>query len=228
MSEPAALILDMDGVLVDTEPIHIESFRRYIADLNVRADESFLAGLVGHSVESNVIEVNETFLAAHPVPVAEGVKRREKLYLDLLKQSKVQPMSGLEYLIITCRDRQIPLGLATSSIREQVDVIIDKLTFASKTEIDYRNLFSVIMTGEDVKAKKPDGEVYIKSVNALGLSPDRCWAIEDSGAGIRSARAAGLKCLGLKNPYISYEDLARANEVISSLSEAADKIKNHK
>ena len=228
MTEPAALILDMDGVLVDTEPIHIDSFRQYIADLKINASEAFLEGLVGHSVESNIVEVNQTFLGERSVPVAEGVKRREKLYLDLLKQSDVQPMSGLEHLITVCRDFRIPLGLATSSIREQVEVILDKLTGTSQFGFDYHALFSVVMTGEDVKVKKPDKEIYKKTVDALGLLPQKCWAIEDSGAGIRSARAAGLICLALKNQYIKPEDLAKADEIIGSLTEAANKIKDHK
>ena len=227
MNRPEALILDMDGVLVDTEPIHIESFRKYISGLNIAADEQFLADLVGHSVESNIVDVNNTYLAHAPVPLAEGVKLREKLYLDLLKASNIGPMPGLEVLLKACLERNIQLGLATSSVMEQVQVIFDKLTTKSVFGIDYHNLFAVIVSGDDVKEKKPAPEVYQKAVSALGLMPSNCWAIEDSAAGIESARAAGLKCLVLKNQYIKKAAMTNADAVIDSLFEAAENIKKY-
>jgi beta-phosphoglucomutase-like phosphatase (HAD superfamily) len=218
----AALILDMDGVIVDTEPIHVDSFRVFLKRRDIIAPEDFLLGLIGHSVEENVREIHRTFFKQEVPDLKREVREREAIYLELLQERGISPQPGLEHLIGFCQKTRIDLALASSSIREQIQVILEKLTEAPGTIYDYHGIFSVIVSGEDVDCKKPAPDIYLLALAQLGVDRSRCMAVEDSPAGIESAKSAGLKCLAARTGYIDAEKLSAADGIIDTLNEVPD------
>jgi len=215
----SALILDMDGVIVDTEPLHVESFRIFLKRRNIVASENFLLALIGHSVEENMREIYRAFFRAREQDLENDVREREIIYLDLLQRTNIEPRPGLEDVIAYCKRKGIALALASSSIREQITTILDKLNIQSANSFSYHKVFSVIVSGEDVARKKPAPDIYLRALEQLGVNKSRCVAVEDSPAGVQAAKAAGIKCAAARTDYVAPERLETADAIISSLVE---------
>lgn len=214
-----AIILDMDGVLADTEPIHIEAFRVMLKEYNIVADEELLISFIGHSVENNIAAINSRYFESHPLPITETAIYRDDIYLKILQESDLKPLPGIEDLLLFCASHSIKLALASSSILEQIDVILSRLTGSSNDILSYENSFKVIVSGDMVAHKKPAGDIYQLVIKKLNCTADRCFAVEDSVAGIQSAHAAGLKCFVLKNEFTDEADIAFADGRIDSIKE---------
>ncbi|MBN2423783.1 MAG: HAD family phosphatase [Calditrichaceae bacterium] len=211
------LILDMDGVLVDTEPIHMKSFAIFLDRLELSYDDGFLQSLIGYSIDENIRVINQKYFKYEKIPVTEGVLQRDRIYVNLLKNTSLQPMNGIKDLIDICSKKNLKLALASSSDREQVDIIIDGLK-----DLKLRSRLKSIVSGDEVEYKKPQPEIYLKTQNNLGLIGRQCLAIEDSDAGVSSARAAGCYCLALKNPYTKVHKHPQANGFLNSILEITD------
>ena len=211
-----AVILDMDGVLVDSEPYHVQAFKIMMDELNLHYDDSVVHSFIGHSIESNIQSINKQFMQNRELNVKDAVIYRDKIYLDLIKQAKLKPLPGIYELIESCRNSDITVALASSSIREQVDVIINSL---SHDNWNLRTLFSSVVTGDDVTNRKPDPEIYTKTLQNLRLSANQCLALEDSPAGVKSAKSAGLYCIGLKSVFIDPNDLSEADILFEDINQ---------
>ncbi|MBN2008785.1 HAD family phosphatase [candidate division KSB1 bacterium] len=209
-----ACILDMDGVIVDTEPIHMDSFRLFLADLGLTYTEGFIQSLVGYSTRENMNQIKENYFKNNEFNVTEGIKRRDNLYLNLLSTKAITPCVGIMQLIDYCRKNHIKLAVASSSENRQV------ITILSRLFKNYKNVFDVIVTGDDVIHKKPAPDIYLQTVSKLNVPQDCCIAFEDSRAGVESAKAAGIICIALKTQYTSAHDLQYADRQINSIDEA--------
>jgi len=211
-----ALVLDMDGVLVDSEPIHVESFRIFMNELNLEYTDKFLHSFIGFSIENNVDKINKTFLLGNEVDLIEGVKHRDEIYLNLLKQNQFPAIDGVFNLINFCQQKQITMALSSSSNRQQIDVILERL---SNQKLTLFGVFATIVGGDDVPNKKPAPDIYKLTIKKLDLPAGHCLAIEDSSAGVTSAKAAGLNCIALQNQYSDAEKLKKADYIVNSLEE---------
>ena len=212
-----AVILDMDGILVDSEPLHVLAFRRFINGLNVTCSDEFLHSFIGFSIEENVRRINQDLLKGREIDLVEGVRQRDAIYLQLLRQNTLKPIAGVFELIEFCREQGLTLGLASSSVREQVDLILSRL---SNHSLDLTNLFRSVVSGDDVPDKKPAADIYLKTLANLNYPAGQCLAIEDSWAGVQSAKSAGLCCIALENQYAPADRLEKADFIISSIEEA--------
>jgi len=216
------VILDMDGVIVDSEPIHGESFRLFFDKLGLNYSQEFINNLVGHSVNSNIQTINEAYLAERPLDIEEGVKMRDSIYLGLIANSPLKPIDGIESLILKCNQKGIRLGLATSSVREQIEVVLNSLSKNGNHNIDFKNVFDIIVGGDDVAKKKPAPDIYKMVIQKLDIAPDKCIAIEDSEAGLKSAKANGIFCIALKNQYLKINDNLTADLIVDSIHKVVD------
>ena len=226
-----AVILDMDGVLVDTEPVHLESFKVLLKDLQLNYDDSFLNSLVGHSVESNMTMIFQKIGKAVPEIINAELTRRESIYLDLLQTSDLHPLPGIPALVDICKKNKLELALATSSIREQVDTILEKLSGDSDGNLmNLKENFKVIVSGDQVKHKKPAADIYLQAVHKLKLRPEQCAAVEDSPAGVKSAKMAGVYCVALRNRYWNKDQLleAQADWIVDSIMEIVSALTSKK
>jgi beta-phosphoglucomutase-like phosphatase (HAD superfamily) len=212
----------MDGVIVDSEPIHGEAFRIFLNELNLPFTETFIDDLVGHSVNHNIKTINETYLSHKPLDIEKGVRIRNEIYLNLIAEQQLSPMEGIEDLLLICQSKNIKIGLASSSVREQIDVILNNLSQNSLCDINFKTIFDVTVAGNEVSNKKPAPDIYQKVTQSLGVNASNCIAIEDSGAGILSAKATGMFCIALRNKYLKPKDSLPADLVINSIREVVD------
>ena len=219
MNRCQAIIFDMDGVIVDSEPIHGESFKIFLDELNLPYTDNFINDLVGHSINHNIKTINETYLSHEPLEVEEGIRIRDEIYLNLITNQHLSPMEGIEDLMLICQSKGIKIGLASSSSREQIEAILKNLSQNNSRGLNFHTVFDVTVAGDEVEKKKPAPDIYKKATQLLGVSPENCIAIEDSGAGILSVRANNLFCIALRNQFLKEKDTRPADLVINSINE---------
>lgn len=218
-----ALVFDMDGVLVDTEPIHIKAFQMFMDTLNLSYKPDYIHSFVGYSIDQNVCKINQDFLKGREIPVADGVRRRDEIYISLLKDTLREPLHGIMELLDFCNTHGIVTALASSSWQDQIELILDLL---AQNGYDLRSQFKSIVHGDHVEQRKPAPDIYLRTIQNLDITAENCWAIEDSGAGVNSAKAAGLNVIGLLTPFIHPEHIKDADKIVHSLPEAADFLRN--
>jgi len=211
-----ACILDMDGVIVDTEPIQLEAFRLFLNDYNIQISDELLESLVGYSIEDNMIDIKQKFFIDKAFNIPSAITKRNNLYLKMIAQQKLEPLPGVMELISFCQHKNIKLALASSSDQQQVDTIMNRLVR------NFPAVFDAVVTGDDVLNKKPAPDIYLQVVEQLKLPPELCLAFEDSHAGVESAMAAGVKCFAVRNRYAEEKYLQKADRVIDSIQIALD------
>lgn len=128
---------------------------------------------------------------------------------ELFKNSQLIAIEGIPQLIEQLKDSGIKLGLASSSSREFIEMILKSLNIIDK--------FDVILSGEEVKKGKPAPDVFLKTADLLGVNPCDCIVLEDSEHGITAAKAAGMKCIAYENPNSGNQDLSLADAVVKTL-----------
>ncbi len=216
-----ALVLDMDGVLVDTEPLHMEAFRRYLQKLGLPHDDAYIFSFIGFSVPDNIRNVFHRFYQnPSEEMIAQGIRERDAIYLQLLHDTPLRPLPGIRELIDFCQKQNLKIALASSSDREQILTIFENLKRTSQGLFDPSAIFDLVLSGEDVAQRKPHPAIYQQASEKLGVAPKTALAIEDSPAGVQSAKEAGLLCLALKSKFIEDKKLAAADALLDSVNDA--------
>ncbi len=192
------LIFDMDGVLADSEPLHARAWVRTLERYGVRVDERYFDRWIGIPNGDTALDLVERFRI--PVPAERLSAERQAAYLRLA-ESELRPFPGLAETLAGLR---LPKAVATSSTRADAALMLSRLGLSPH--------FRVVVTVEDVVLTKPDPEIYVKAAAGLGLSPGECAAIEDSPAGVASARAAGCYVVAVTTTHAAPR-LAAADDV---------------
>ncbi len=196
-------IFDLDGVLVLSEPVHLQSwqevFRRHGMTLG---DEWFAIG-VGMSDMQFYSAVAPEFKLDPSSTVFLNEKR--EIFQQMI-QNGLPLVDGIQDLLATLAPH-FRLGVATSSGRRYVDFLMHLM--------GWDKIFSTIMTRNEVQRTKPDPEIYLKAARHLGLSPQECMAVEDSPTGLSAAIAAELKTIAITTTF-RRDDLAAADWIVDS------------
>ena len=187
-SFPKAILFDLDGVLIDSEPLHGQAWRETAAIFNLNLTCEQLKLLRG---KRRIDCANELVaLMSRPVKARELLNLHKPISRKLILTA--QAMEGSKSLVEKCYENNIPMALVTSSSSK---------SFQIKTSPHkWMNLFSVIVLGDDkLLAKgKPAPDPYILAAKKLNISPQECWAVEDSISGVSSALDAGCFVFLLK------------------------------
>ncbi len=206
MSAVKAVIFDMDGVLVDTEPIHKEAWKVLMAGKDVSLPASVLRGCVGMPDDEFAEELVRDGILEGRAGVWLEEKRR--VYLDLLKERLV-PHHGVEDTLRAFRGRY-RMSIASSAFGKSVRAIVSQL--------GWRDYFEHITVREDVIRCKPDPEIYELAVKKLELSPGDCVAVEDSLVGLAAAVGAGVATVAVTTSFTA-DELSAADVCLESLAE---------
>jgi HAD superfamily hydrolase (TIGR01509 family) len=203
-----AVVFDMDGVLVDSEPLHFEALGAVVGEAGVRLSRAENEEFIGTTVEATW----STLIARYrlPLAMAEYIRLYNAAVLELLEQPRA-PEPGVAALIASARRLTMQLAVASSSSRLWID--------ATLRSIGLSDAFDAIVSGDDVEHSKPDPEIYLLASARLGLAPERCLAIEDAPKGVESARRAGMTVIGVRTPYTAHLLLTGATRTVDSLTE---------
>ncbi len=196
----------MDGVLIDSEPLHISVESNMLIELNIPLKKEMYSRFAGTtSISMWRTLANEFKLEKSPEELS--VESNRRFIKELLNSDKVQPFDGVSDLLFNLTKKRIPLALASSSSREVVDSIIDKF--------DLRQYFKVIVSGSDVQHSKPHPEIFLIASKKLEISPSYCIVVEDSPNGVKAAHLAGMGCIGFESGK-NHPDISEAKWIIKS------------
>jgi HAD superfamily hydrolase (TIGR01509 family) len=186
----SAVIFDMDGVLVDSEPLHFASTNAVLARRGASIDRDFYDRRLGLP-EVDFFRDVVAHLQLREAPEALA-RERIRASLEVLAGEELLPTEGaLECLLLLRADGR-RLGLATSAARAQMNLIVDRFGL--------RSVLSALVSVEEVERGKPEPDLFLEAARRLGIEPAECLVVEDAVLGVRAARAAGMAALALPGP----------------------------
>ncbi len=211
MIQTSAIIFDMDGVVADTEALFLQAIDKvFNREFNItptkdspnwfdhvrghRDDEIYAYLLQHYNLQSNLQTLTR--------------KISETYHRQL--ENHINPMPGCLELIEKLKG-DYRLALATSSYRADAEIILRKFRI--------KEVFEVIITGDDIKKGKPDPEIFLLAAERLRLPPHDCLVIEDSENGVTAAKSAGMRCIAVTNGLNSNTDFSKADLVLNSLED---------
>jgi len=207
-----ALIFDMDGTLVNSEKLHFEAWRKILAQHGV--DDFPLAAFHRYVGVSNERLAGD-YIRSHRLPADIDTLVREKQGLYLKMIPAIEPMPGVRETVARYHGRCL-LAVASSSDRIELDAILATLGLAA--------CFDEVVGGDMVSRKKPDPEIYLRTMSLLGVRPEECIAFEDSEAGIAAVKNAGMFGIAVPSPLLHDGDFSRADTVIPRIDLADDRL----
>jgi beta-phosphoglucomutase len=181
-----ALVFDMDGVIVDSMPVHTEAWRCYLGGLGLECDDIELRmhGRRNDEIVLDFIGGNLTLEEIH----RHGALK-EELYRTMIRaELEARLVPGVREFVEA--HAGFPMAVATNAEPANVDFVLDGANF--------RRHFKVIVHGMQVKHPKPHPEVYLRAADELGIRPENCIVFEDSPAGVEAARRAGARVVGVQ------------------------------
>ena len=186
---PKAFLFDLDGVLIDSEPLHGQAWKETASLFDINLTQNQLIGLRGRRRIDCAKELIK--LIQKEVEIEDLLNLHKPISRQLILSAKAMP--GSESLVKWCHKNNIPMALVTSSSSESLQI--------KTTPHKWMHLFSIKVLGDDksLKKGKPAPDPYLLAAQKLNISPKECWAVEDSISGVTSAIKAGCCVLFLKN-----------------------------
>ena len=203
------IIFDMDGVLLDSEPMHQEIIYEVFQLKGIPFDKAYIQTLTGMSAFPMWEKVKHD--AQRSESVEELIKFHRDYFFKRLPEVKVPLVPHVKDVLEKFKNEGKHLSLASSSGRKLIDI------FTQQTNIAH--YFEVIMSGDDVKYSKPNPEIFLKVAQWYGLPATQFTVIEDSTNGVKAAKSAGMQCVGFQNPLSGGQDLSQADLLIHSMQE---------
>ncbi len=206
----AAVFFDMDGLLVDTEPIWTVAEHEAAARLGGEFTPAMKRAMIGHGIDT-AVPIMVSMLGRPPADVPATARFLLRRSAELFREPGViVPQPGAVELLAVLRERGVPAALVSSSFRDLMDPVLDVIG---------RELFATTVAGDEVHRRKPDPEPYLTAARMLGVDPRRCVVLEDSPSGARAGVAAG--CATILVPSMPGLDLATAAPSTATPSTAA-------
>ncbi|MGO2356896.1 HAD family hydrolase [Mesonia sp.] len=205
-----AVLFDMDGVIVDTEPLHYKAyfgmFDHYQIEVSAKQYQSF----TGQSTINVCRQLCEFFEL--PNPPQELVDKKRSIFKKLFKSDPdLDLIAGVRELIQNYHEAGLTLVLASSASMGTINSVFERF--------DLNQYFVEKLSGADLKASKPHPEIFQKAAQSSGFGIENCMVIEDSTSGIKAAKAAQIYCVAFKSPNSKNQDYSKADKLISNFSD---------
>jgi beta-phosphoglucomutase-like phosphatase (HAD superfamily) len=208
-----AIIFDFDGVIADTEPLHLKSFQLTLKENGIElSEEEYAREYLAYDDKTFFKELFKDRGFQHDEDIlAEFITRKSHHFNNVLR-GNILILEGVPDFIDTVSGKY-PLSIGSGALRSE---IVEILEYA-----ELRKHFEIIVSADDVVNCKPDPEVYLKVLEQLNnikdsITADQCLVIEDSLSGIEAAHSAGMKCLAVTNSY-NAQKLSQADLITDSL-----------
>lgn len=205
-----AVIFDMDGVLVNSEPIHVEVEQTNFRKLGLMILEDEHKTYQGTSNYRMWKLLREKYTIEQTVE--ELVRMTNSMIISYLNSLEtIEPMPGVIQFIRKLKTINIPLALASSSTTAVIEIILQKTGM--------RSYFDVVVDSQMAGSSKPEPDIFLMTAQKLGVEPEKCIVIEDSSNGIKAAKLAGMFCIAFTGPGNELQDHSQADLVISAFDE---------
>ncbi len=204
------VIFDMDGVIVDTEPVHYFAYHQHFKELNIAVSPEMYASFTGNSTRNIYERLKSHFHLKEET--ADLVNRKRNLFNEAFDlKSDLYLLPGVEKLIQDFHANNVQLVLASSSAHVTIQRIFKRFNL--------NKYFAHIVSGEEFPKSKPDPAIFNKAVVLSGHPKEQCVVIEDSTNGVKAANAAGIFCIGYNSKNSKMQDLSTADKTINHFDE---------
>jgi HAD superfamily hydrolase (TIGR01509 family) len=204
------VIFDMDGVIVDTEPVHSYAYFQHFAELNIDVSKAMFTTFMGNSTRNTYQKLKEIF----PIEaeVEDLIQRKRTLFNDAFDNKEdLYLIEGVEQLIQDLNQNGMQLILASSAANVTIQRVFNRFNL--------HQYFTHIVSGEDFPDSKPHPAIF-EHAASLSIAPkENCIVIEDSTNGIKAAKSAGIFCVGYNSENSKLQDLSLADVVVEHLDE---------
>ena len=205
-----AVLFDMDGVIVDTEPLHRKAYFLMFNDMSIDVSETLYTSFTGQSTLNICKKLVDMFTISENPETLVAIKRNHFKYL-FENDSSLQLLDGVLDLIKDYHSNGLTLVLASSASMPNINRIFDRF--------DLNKYFVAKLSGADLKESKPHPEIFIKAAEAAGHPREHCMVIEDSSNGIKAANGAGIYVVGYDSKHSTDQDYSKADKVVSTFNE---------
>jgi len=212
-----AVLFDMDGVIVDTEPLHYKAYLKMFESVGVEVPNEMYSNFTGQSTFIVCKQICKNFNLKHKPEELVEIKRNNftKLFFN---DKNLQLIKGVEKLIKDYHKNGLRLILASSASMFTINNVTKRFKL--------NNYFKDKLSGADLKASKPHPEIFIKAVKSANVETNECIVIEDSTNGIKAAKSAGIFCIAYKSESSKEQNYSLADKLITNYEEISfDKIK---
>ena len=203
-----AVLFDLDGVIVDSEPFSSEASDRVLASVGIVQTPHEKKLVFGRRTMDNYRAAIEA--RGMKVDPAKLVSKKNRLFGKLIK-GRLKPMDGVLGLLGKIRAAGLKVAVVSSSPLERVNATLEEVGLILE--------FDLILSGDCCAKGKPDPEPFLMAAQRLGVEPKDCVVIEDAQAGVEAAKAAGMKVIAVLSPHTHGQDLGRADRIVKSLKE---------
>lgn len=205
-----AVIFDMDGVLIDSEPVHLEAFRMMMEELGIQFDREYYMQFIGSTTEHMWDKIIKDFSIT--LSKEELMSISDKNVKKINGSSGYPVMPGVKKLICDIYESGIKLAVASSSGMTRINDTLEKM--------EVKGMFSAVVSGMQVKNPKPAPDTFLEAAKMLDVMPDECIVIEDSFNGMKAAKNAGMVCVMYENNSLGTEvDSSYADYIIQGYDE---------
>jgi beta-phosphoglucomutase len=208
-SKIRAVIFDMDGVLVDSEPLINAAAIGMFREKGLNVQPADFLPFVGAGEERYIGGVAEKYHL--PLDLAAAKQRTYEIYLELVP-SQLEAFPGAYDFVLACREAGLRVAVASSADRIKVAANLKKLGLPQE-------FWDTVVTGEQAKEKKPSPEAFLLAARKLNVEPAECVIVEDAVNGIQAAKAAGMRCIAIASTFPAGR-LQAADVVREKISEA--------
>lgn len=206
MSQLKAIVFDMDGLMVDSEPLSQQAWDEYLRPYGQQLSEEIVQSIIGLRADVSTPIIKDLFNLPEPVPII--IHKRAAIYSQI-RAKGVPTMPGLHALQAEIARRGIPWAVATSSPRIHAVEVLDHLGLQERCQ--------AIAAGDEVTHGKPNPDIYLLAAERLGLPPQDCLALEDSGPGSLAASRAGMTVIAIPNVQTKTADFSHVHYLYHSL-----------
>lgn len=204
------VIFDMDGVVVNTEPIGYRANKEMYKSLNINVPDDVYASFIGNS-DKNIIQKLK-YLYDIKLTHEELLEEKYKYYFNAFDNADdLELMPGVKNLIEDLHKNGMKLILASSASKRKIEKVFTRFALYP--------FFDAYLSGEDFENSKPHPAIFEKAAEKSGYSKDECIVIEDSTNGIKAAKAAGIYCIGYESGLSIQQDTSLADKVITDFNE---------
>jgi len=205
-----AVLFDMDGVIVDTEPLHNKAYHKMFEAVNIKVSDKLYESFTGQATLPICRQLCTIFKLSETPKTLVQLKR--KFFKELFfNDPSLTLIDGVLDLIKEYHSNGLTLVLASSASMTTINNVF--------TRFNLDPYFIAKLSGANLKASKPHPEIFIKAAKASGFSKQECFVIEDSTNGIKAAKNAGIYCVGFKSQNSKNQEYSLANKVISNFDE---------
>jgi beta-phosphoglucomutase len=181
----SGVVFDFDGVIVDSHPLHMRAWKKFLESVEIFVSEQQL-GFVRDGRKRE--EILRHFLGElSDEKLVEYGRRKDSIFLD--EAADVRPVNGLRTFLEDLARTRLILSIASSGSRHRLDFLLRQLGL--------HGFFRLIVAGDDVQHGKPDPAIFLKIARDLGIDPAELVAFEDAVSGVKAAKTAGMKCVGI-------------------------------